>query len=221
LEKGQSLRHQEGASVVNSAQYDASVLDMDRLNSFVQKVARTTRKPMAPPISYLVSETVLESETTRGLFGLGRREVQISRTVQKNVELVGPHWLLERRHWHLRDAWKVQGARLEEEQHEQIYLVLLPTGTMLRAWTSEHTVLSTGGPTASGLIHQEQNGSSHTLTQADVIELDFEKRYAERTWRRDGHEFTGWGDRDPGKKLIRHAKGVGLSMVLRGLLDEG
>ncbi len=207
---------------MNRAEYDASVLDMARLTRFAQKVARTTRQPKQPPITYETTETIYDTHTERGFLGMGRpKEIRTPRTIVKVIELVGPHWLIDQRQWHLREVSKVGGTRVEEEQHEQIYRVLLPTGEMLMAWTSETTVVNIGGPGRSGLVHQEKGGSSHALSERDVIDLDFEKRYAERTSRRDGREFTNWGDRDPGGFPIRHAKGVGLSIALKKILDGG
>ncbi len=46
--------------------------------------------------------------------------------------------------------------------------------------------------------------------------FDFEKVH--REYGRHGKGIKTWGDREPGKKLLVHAKGVGLSMALKRLL---
>lgn len=147
--------------MVNRAGYDTSILDMARLNRFAEKVARTTRQPKSPPITYNAAETIYDTRIERGFLGMSRpKGIRTPRTVVKAIELVGSHWLIDRRHWHLREVSKVGSTRIEEERHEQIYLVLLPIGEMRKVWTSETTVLNVGGPGRSGLVHHDEGGRS-------------------------------------------------------------
>ncbi len=54
------------------------------------------------------------------------------------------------------------------------------------------------------------------LSAGDVQAMDFEKRYSEDRTHRKG--IKTWGDREPGTRLLSHAKGVGLTQALKRLL---
>lgn len=204
--------------MIDHDRYNASTVDMDHLRQYARIVAQETRLPQASPITIEESETVYDRHTERAFFGFGRpREIVTARKVNKEVEVVGPHWLLDRSDWHKRETFISTHSRVEEEEHSYTYLVLLPTGEMQLAITSKLTLIQREGPGESGLMHDEEKGSIYPVREHHVTELDFEREYTEGSWSEKGVEGSSWGYRTPGKQLIHPYKGGGLSSALKAI----
>ncbi len=204
----------------NRAAYDASRIDWDRLKRYAQRVARETKVPLRPPVTYnrRVSTVVPIERRTGGLFGFGVRTEVVNehRTVDQIIEALAPHWLLDYRHWHREDNRRHGGVRIQETTHAQLYLALLPDGRLVKVVVTEEEVMEFGAM-RSGLLRRDFEHSFGEATEWDITPLDFEKRYRE-----SGRHDVGmkiWGDRDPGQRLLRHAKGVGINLALKDLLE--
>ena len=172
--------------------YDQSTIDWQRLHAYAQRVTRGTKAPLVGPLAYLS--------------GSGRGET-----------VLGSHWVLEHRHWHRRDTSTVLGTLVEDTIHEDHTWALLPDGTLVKAVTTHNEVLNYGGP-RSGLVVDQKSHSVRPVTESDVIVFDFAKEWNDSSSRPRNGIIT-WGDAAPGRKLIRHAKGVGMNLALKRLIE--
>lgn len=207
--------------MTNLALYDSSLLDMDNLNRYAKRVAQSTHAPLDSPITYTEFETIYKTHTTRGFLGLGKKDVRSPETITKEIEAVGPHWKLSTRDWHKQEISKSNGGGTEEEEtHEDIYVVLLPTGRFLVVIRSTTEFSRYGEPRTASYYRTDSKASTRQLSASDVLDFDFEARYKERTSHYNGAKITVWGDRERGR-LLYHAKGVGLSLALTNLLNRG
>jgi hypothetical protein len=199
--------------------YEASTLNMARIFAYAKRVAKETRKPMEADIAYTTTEyktVARQVEVKGGLLNMfARLETQSERVLEnRRVEVVGPHWVVERRHHHIRHTTKGRNFTHEETHHEQYYAILLPDGGLKMVVLMEeenfHNEIGKGG------LFSTQRHSVNDLSVSEVGAMDFEKRYYESRTDRWGHK--NWGDREPGKRLLTHAKGVGLTQSLKLLL---
>ena len=151
-----------------------------------------------------------------GLFSLLTREESKSERVAVNnlVTVVGPHWVLERRNHHIERNTRHRNTTQQNTVQEQHYVVLLPDGRLKKAVVYEEENLRTENGKSTYLGGHEH--SLNDLSDRDVEAMDFEVRSYE-----DGNHGRGtkiWGDRERGRRLLSHAKGVGLTQALKRLL---
>jgi hypothetical protein len=199
--------------------YNASTIDWPRIRAYARRVARETRTPAENGIFYTTTEyqTVTNPvEVKHGLFNLFTRVDKKSKqvTVEKRVDVVGRHWVLERRHHHIERNTKERTYTNQETTHEQHYLVLLADGSLNTVVLMETENMNTAhGRTTFFATHKHFLSD---LSARDVEVLDFEKRLSEHGTH--GRGIKTWGDREPGTRLLYHAKGVGLTKALKRLL---
>lgn len=200
--------------------YNASRIDWERLRKYALRVAKETRLALSAPITYekTVRQEFSTEKTSGGLFGIGAKTITVveNRDVLMPIRVLGNHWKLDYRHWHLEDNYKTGGVRVQETTHEYHTLGLMPDGSIFKGCVMETEVLNFGGA-RSGLVYLNKEHIVRPIDDQDVLDLDFEKKYRE-TGRHNVNKKM-WGDRDPGPRLLRHAKGVGLNLALKGVLE--
>jgi hypothetical protein len=192
--------------VVGKAAYEASQLDMSRLHGYAKRVARETRKPARDAVRERLTkqETYVETESY-GILGMRTRQVSKTRTVEAGWKtIVDEHWVLHAT-YHNIDKHEPWG---HSEYHEDTYWVLLKNGSLQKytKWFEERTLAPL----------REDGHALYEMTADDIVRLDYQDRYVERG-RSDRGTHT-YGNREAGQ-LLRHAKGVGLSMALKALLS--
>ena len=179
---------------------------MPRLRAFAKRVARDTRKPPAGAVrERLVKTETYHEDESYGFLGLRTRQVRKTRTVDAGSKIiVDAHWVLHRT-YHNIDKYEPWG---HSEYHEDLYWILLKDGSLKKytKWFEERTIQPS----------RQDGYSLHEMSMADIERLDFDDKSRE-TGRSDRGTHT-YGNRDPGK-LLRHAKGVGLSIALKNLLS--
>ena len=199
--------------------YEASRLEWSRIRAYAKRVAYATRRPTESGISY--SKTEHETVTKRvevkhGLFNLFTKVENKPKSVAVNrrVDVVGPHWVLERRHHHIEHNTKHRNAVHQETTHEQHYVILLPDGSLKKVvlWEEENLHTEYGKTTFFATHHHLVTD----LRDSDAQAMDFENRHSEHGTHGKGTKT--WGDREPGRRLLTHAKGVGLTQALKRLL---
>nr|WP_157527176.1 hypothetical protein [Kibdelosporangium sp. MJ126-NF4] len=195
--------------------YHASTIEWSRIRVFAQRVARETRTPAEQGISYTTTayQTVTKQvEVKYGIFNLFTKPERTSERVEvnKQVDVVGRHWVLERRNHHIEQT--TMERTNQETTHEQHFVVLLADGSLKKVILIETENVNTAhGRYTFFSIHEH---TVHDLSTSDVEAMDFEKRHYSTT---KAH-VQNWGDREPGKQLLSHAKGVGLTKALKRLL---
>lgn len=192
--------------LVDRGAYDSTRVDMRKLQDYAKRVARETRvPPVGAARERLMKDESYFQEESYGFLGMRTRQVRRTRTVDAGFKLVvDAHWVLHATQHNI-DRFQSWG---HEECHEDLRWILLKDGSlkMYTKWFEERTI-------------QPSRVDGYSVTEmsvADVERLDFEDRYRE-TGRPDRGTHT-YGNREPGK-LIRHKKGVGLSLELKKLLD--
>ncbi|MBM7494499.1 hypothetical protein JOD64_005721 [Micromonospora luteifusca] len=199
--------------------YEASVADWPRLRAYAKRVARDTRKPQEGSISYTTTEyQTVEKERVRksGPFGLfTRRELTSQQQpVTRRIGVVGGHWALDRRNYHIERNTRLRGGTHQEITYEQHTFLLLPDGALKHVVLWEEEVMHVERGVTSAFVKH-----SHSVVDVGDSQLrsfDFEKTYAEHGTH--GRGTKTWGDREPGRRLLVHARGVGLSLALKRLL---
>lgn len=80
-------------------------------------------------------------EKKHGPFGLFTRVTHKTerKAVNRQVEVVGAHWVLETRNHHIERNVKLRNGKHQETTHEQHYLILLPDGALKKVvvWEEE------------------------------------------------------------------------------------
>lgn len=205
---------------MDRTKYDASHIDWDRLKKYAQRVARETAMPQNPPLTYRKTTyaDVPVAKTTSGFLGFGSRSYVISerRPVFREVQALGPHWSIDRRYWNKEENTRSGNVRVKETTYENYVLALLPDGSLVKAILSETEVVNFREG-HSKLVHHEREHSIRAVSESDVMALDFQKRHRETGRHNVGTKV--WGDWDPGKRLLRHTKGVGINLALKDLLE--
>lgn len=206
-------------TAINLKAYEASAADWRRLRAYAKRVADQTRRPLAPPITYSVTDyrTVERAVTQRsGPFGMFNRTVTRSerQPFTRQVTAIGPHWVLDQRHQNIEKNHTDRTSRHQETTHEEITYLLLPDGSLkyVAVWEEETVHISDATPR----VVIDRSHHMRDIGDGELKAFDFEKVH--REYGRHGKGIKTWGDREPGKKLLVHAKGVGLSMALKRLL---
>lgn len=200
--------------------YNASHADMTKLRAYARRVARETQAPLVDPLTYTRTSYVEKSVTKKapGLAGfLGKTVVEKKREPRDStIQVIGRHWILDGPRYHRITQTLGNGShRNTEETNERTYMVLLPDVSLKRAtlWTTTYTY---NNSTVGGSIRDEARHSVRELSDHDIRCFDFERRHSES---RDRGISTA-GDREPGRRLLVHAKGVGLSKSLNRVLQN-
>ncbi|SMH50544.1 hypothetical protein SAMN06295885_3569 [Rathayibacter oskolensis] len=202
--------------MADAAEYHRTSLDWPRLAAFARRVATETRVPPTPAWTYeaTVRERVKTREASTGFLGLGARPAAYTETVTRATQVVLPrHWVLDRREWHYRSTFRGGGVTVEERIDTAYVSALLTTGELKWAWLSRTETWNHGSSGSRLVVPEESTHSMEPLT-AHATDFDFERRHHDSEW----SGSHSWGDRDPGARPIRHAKGVGLSLALKALL---
>lgn len=206
----------------NIAAYDASVVDWDRLRSFASRVAKETRHPLQEPITYTTNAYVDVPSTVSasGIAGLLGRTVISTKRESRSREVVvaGRHWVLQRRHHHIERNAKGKDYKNQETTHEQHYYILLPDGGLKHVCVWEEEFLLTSHGRTSFRPVEKSHLIKDLSSDWDLRVFDYEQHYAEHGTH--GRGTKTWGDREPGRRLLVHAKGIGLSLALKKLLPE-
>lgn len=145
-------------------EYDRSVLEWDRIQTYARKVAAEKRRPGCP----------------------------------KGTDA----WVLDTRYWH-RESPSHKGNNVTES--EILHTLLLYDGSLVQQ------VVKTTETSKPFWISPEE-ATRHPFTARDALVFDFDN--PER-----GHSGVVT-NREPGRKLLVHAKGVGLSKLLKQLLQN-
>ena len=122
------------------------------------------------------------------------------------IQALGPQWPLDKR----QQAVEHRYSQTRERIFISETLALRPDGTLINVWVQEEEILDSRGRSAS---RHFSHGHHSPPSEHEITRLDFEKKYRESS--------DVWGDHMPGDRLLRHSKGVGLSLWLRQLLSDG
>lgn len=189
----------------NAKAYEQSQLDWTKLRQYATRVARETRAPRGTTTS-VVQETRTR-EVPTGLFGLSRK--QESFTVDVTKEQRNDYWELTQRFW--RKGEKGRGTQADETTKCTIKYCLGTDGTLFVLIETETDVfLKRGG------FFTTHESSQHPMTESDVLLFDFAPKYDSSPGRTS---ISTNRDPDPSKLKYR-AKGVGLSLALKKLLES-
>lgn len=199
--------------------YEQSGVDWPRLHAYAKRVARETHKPVERKITY--SETIYENvpveRPKRGPLRMFQRTIVENhrRRSTQVIQVADEHWILDKRHHHIEKNTNRTGTKYQETINEQISFILLPDGALkhVALYEEEFTSVSKGEHAYRG----DRSHSVRDLNEWDLRSFDFEKRYAEHGSHGVGTKW--WGDREPGRRLLVHSKGVGLSLALKRLLE--
>jgi hypothetical protein len=201
------------------AAYDASAIDWERLRRYAKRVAREATIPKESPLTYQtkVHRDVTENVRVKGFLGFGGRVEQrtTSRLADVTETAIGEHWKLDCRRW-MRELTtrNRSGVTTVETNWDWMTLALLPDGALMYAVVSEEEVVHD-----NRLTHVAKEHRVSAANDSHIMALDFARRYSSNKFRHDGTRTYVESDRDPDKRLIRHAKGVGVNLLLKQLLD--
>lgn len=166
--------------------YEASSLDWTALRALAQRVAQETPLKAHPRIVYF------------------------NRKTDTNVDVLGPHWLLDCRFENYEER---PNDAVIEEGHLDVVYALLPDGQLMYVSVAADDRVSTRG----AWTKFTDDHSVRPMNDSDVQAFDFETKYHEHGYGTDRH-IWGTTDRswDRGK-LLHDAKGAGLSALLQAV----
>lgn len=200
--------------------YEKTTIDWGRLRKYAERVARETRLTPDAPWSYTttVSRSEVVSPAREGFFGIGAK-AEVRRDVFRNesVRVLPEHWVIDRRQWNRRQTSHSVGVRIEENDREEHVFALLRDGELKVAVLTTNEVWNYRGPKTELVVPPNSEHRVRDMDEHHVRMLDFEKRYYDGSGSRSS--TFSWGDRDPGRRLLRHAKGVGLNLELKRILE--
>ncbi|GLY48049.1 hypothetical protein [Lentzea sp. NBRC 102530] len=194
--------------------YESSKIDWTRLLKYAQRVASEAKLPPAPAFAYekVDKRSVSEEITTRKLFRVHRETRYAVKETRTRVEVLGKHWVLDTRYY--ADEVQVTPQRYTELREDVTY-ALLPDGQLVRVLVVKEDVF----PAASMHNTTEMRHRLDAFTDGDVMVFDYSKDL--RNGVMDGPHEHGeyWRTDLPGRRLVRHAKGVGLTLALKDVLE--
>jgi hypothetical protein len=164
--------------------YKSSSLDWVALHALAKRTAQETPLNPDPRIGYL------------------------DRSTNANVDVLGPHWVLDCRYENASDE---RNPHLIEEDHIDDIYALLPDGELMLVRVVDEARIFGSGSRPSFKDHH----TARKMTESDVEVFDFAPRYYEfgppdsRVWGTLGP--TGQGD------LLHDAKGAGLTVLLEAV----
>ncbi|MEV6072036.1 hypothetical protein AB0L82_36320 [Nocardia sp. NPDC052001] len=193
----------------NVSRYDASVFEFGRLQSYAKRVAQETRAQAEPPLTTTVTIRDVVTRTRRaGFLGLRTETYKTTENRSTVQQVVGPHWILFTTSHNI-DQENTRRYRAYEFAEKKLW-ILDEKGQLLKVWKWDDFTLWRDGTTK-----RENDCTAAPMTEADVLELDREHKFTHH----HDHEGHYRGDRTAGR-IIRHAKGVGLSLALKSLLER-
>lgn len=176
-------------SPIDLAAYEASEFNRGKIDRYAARIARETKRP-----------------------------TQSTWSPSPNTKL-GPHWVVFEYSWHERQNFVSHGRpRIETDEftHQYTRLALLSDGRLIRARIENVEIENTIGP---GMEFHNQPGSEELSTPTDLELLELDHSTKDVRWDSGPYgKHIKWGNR-PGPTVVRHAKGVGISMALKKLLD--
>lgn len=184
--------------------YNDSAIDWDRLRSYAQRVARESQRPRPTITVRGVDQT---QEVRRGLFGRAKI-VNLARPFERAEPV--DHWVLDSRYY--RRQCIVDANNTITEVTLYTYCLKTDGRLMLCADAFEEYE----GPKYSNHYAETTHSLSETAFENAEVEIfDFEMGY---------HSVRGDMKIDtnnvPGKRRIAFARGVGLSLKLKALIDS-
>lgn len=191
--------------------YGETGLDRRRLESFAKRVARETKKPPEGPLVKMVSaQRAVVRERSAGFLGLRTEQYTTYETVQQRQQVLSPYWTLFTTVHYIEEGESQK--HFAYEFNERNVWALARDGGLWKLWIWDDFTLYDG---FGGRSKRESDATARVMSDEDILELDREHRFTHmyRRGLRDHYR----GDRNPGK-VIRHAKGVGLSLALKALL---
>jgi hypothetical protein len=168
-------------------------------------VARETKVARG---THTETREIIKTREVRSGF-LGRSKRIETYTVPQSETVIDDHWILERRHW-IKDE-KGIGSNADETSYAYIFYCLGVDGSLFVRVESREEV----HPKELMAFEVKNEPTTQPMDASDVMLFDFEQKY----FRSEGRVAVDT-NRDPDKRRLKvHAKGVGLSMALKRLLD--
>ncbi|MFJ7189711.1 hypothetical protein, partial [Streptomyces bacillaris] len=203
----------QGEVMYNRDRYDATTVDWARLHRYAQHVASQTRKPPEHSLTYEVSSTRRVSRRVRkqyGPFGIFSKVVNeyVDEQTTQQVSVIGQHWVLG-------GPWEANiteglPAGGEESTHSNSWIVLLADGSLKHVYIQREEVWV---PCGGGLPTTYTHGMSD-MGEQDLRMFDCKNEYYSSSGKK-----TIWRNDIPGDELVVQAKGVGIFLVLKQLLE--
>ncbi|MFI7482475.1 hypothetical protein ACH9EU_08650 [Kocuria sp. M1R5S2] len=207
--------------MLDRAQYEATSIDWPKLNRYAARVAQETKLPPEPPITKVerVEKDVPVEKRTGGFFGLGAKTyITIDRkTVEETIRVVGPHWVINKAMSAVRERTRTQqGTEIEETEYTTHTLVLCTDGSLAKVQHRKTEVWAF--PRSGACNHNEENEYSVLpIDETDVVTMDYSRRSRDND--RPTAPRSSWARGERGNRLLRHAKGVGINLALKDLLE--
>ena len=205
--------------------YEQSRVDWPRLRAYPRRVSQQTRLPLRGPATYSspTEQTTYRTETRRAGF-LGRRleTIKVPEIISTalEVEALGRHWLLANRTRNRRET-TMDGSRVaaETSEYASYTYALTPDGELIKLVLVREEQLY--HHLSNSEHHEQIHHSAEPFSDSDVESFDFDHSFFDQTQKYDRGKIQAWGDsHNPhGHRLLRHAKGVGLTLVLKELLE--
>lgn len=212
-----------------TSSYDESSWDAARLEKYARRVARETQVPLRPPIAIVREESRPRPSSTEAprkasfidrLFGKGAKSAGPSASsgpLMRTIEVLPEHWLIDERYHRINTTVRFNSpaGRREENFIENFYLVLTREGRLMEAVIrkEENHVLYAQGP--GNRWTEGPDFQVRTATQESILRLDRSKQFRMR--RVPGG--TAEGTNRFNGRVFRHAKGVGINLALKDLLE--
>lgn len=191
-------------------QYLKTQIDWDKLRAYAGRVARETKKPTQV---LQVTKTQMVEEKAPGLMGLLGRKVKKPQQVTTTQQ--ADYWVLMTR----TSGWKEEGTkngRLYEEEESSTHLYCLRKNGELFVRTTVSTQKLLYHNRGANLYDKSSPPKERPLNEADALLFDWAPWKKEYTQGGTRH----WSDTEQGNRLLVHAKGMGLSLALKKLLES-
>ncbi|NKZ09227.1 hypothetical protein [Actinomadura latina] len=190
-------------SIPKRKQYDQSQPNWKRLQQYAARVARETKAPRE-----MTTVTAQETRTREERAGLFRRSTRlVPYTVNTSKKQQLDYWKLTSRYW-IRSEKNSYG---EEIRRDVTNYCLHADGHLFILNESTEEVFPKQGP-----MIITQDSSRYGMTEAEALVLDFEPKFYSSTGR-----ISVETNRDPDRSKVKyHAKGMGLSLALKALLER-
>lgn len=203
------------------AQYEATSIDWPKLSRYAARVAQETRLPPEPPIIQVerVEKDVPVEKRTGGLFGLGVKTYIATerKTVEDTIRVVDSHWVINKTMSAVRERTKTQqGTEIEETEYTTHTLVLCTDGSLAKV---KHRKTEVWAFPRSGACDYKQESEYFVLPidETDVVTMDYSRLSRDND--RPKAPRSSWARGERGDRLLRHAKGVGINLALKDLLE--
>lgn len=187
------------------ANYERSVADWRRLRTYAKRFAANTNlKPLQDSETFHIPK--IREFPIKGLF----RTKYVTETYQDSEQRPFGHeyWILDRRHW----SKKQTHAHMIDESYEWTNYRLHVDGSLVVSYEAWDEIILTPG----GWSRQPSSWSHRPLdSDEDLAIFDFEPAYHHSAGK-ISVDTNGNPDRN---RLKYHAKGIGLSLALKKILE--